>query len=294
MLPKKNYILNYRSLKYYLKTGWKLTKVHNILEFKQSDWMKAYIEFNTQKRIEATNESDKNFFKLMINSAYGKTMENMRKRMKIRIVNNEKDCIKYSSRPTFKNSIILGRNLIAINEKIQEIKFDKPIYDGCTVIEDSKLEMYKFWYDFLKKQCKDLQLIYMDTDSFLFEIKDDKFEDVMLKNKEYFDLSNYSKDSKYYDATNKKVPGKMKNERPNKEIKEAIALKSKSYIDITNDDEECKHKEHNFTANDSRNALFNDKMQEHPMSKFISVRHNVFIKETDKRTLYTFCEKKTY
>ena len=114
----------------------------------------------------------------------------------------------------------------------------------------------------------------------------------MLKNKEYFDLSNYSKDSKYDDATNKKVPGKMKNERPNKEIKEVIALNSKSYIDITNDDEECKHKEHNFTANDSRNALFNDKMQEHPMSKFISVRHNVFIKETDKRTLYTFCEKK--
>ena len=70
----------------------------------------------------------------------------------------------------FKNSIILGRNLIAINEKIQEIKFDKLIYDGCTVFEDSKLEMYKFWYDFLKKQCKDLQLIYMDTDSFLFEI----------------------------------------------------------------------------------------------------------------------------
>ena len=63
--------------------------------------MKAYIEFNTQKRIEATNESDKNFFKLMINSAYGKTIENMRKRMRIRIVNNEKDCIKYSSRPTF-------------------------------------------------------------------------------------------------------------------------------------------------------------------------------------------------
>ena len=63
--------------------------------------MKPYIEFNTQKRIEATNESDKNFFKLMINSAYGKTIENMRKRMRIRIVNNEKDCIKYSSRPTF-------------------------------------------------------------------------------------------------------------------------------------------------------------------------------------------------
>ena len=75
--------------------------MHNILEFKQKDWMKPYVEFNTRRRMEVTNEADKNFFKLMINSVYGKTMENMRKRIKIRIVNNKRDCIKYSSRPTF-------------------------------------------------------------------------------------------------------------------------------------------------------------------------------------------------
>ena len=75
--------------------------MHNILEFKQKDWMKPYAQFNTRRRMEVTNEADKNFFKLMINSVYGKTMENMRKRIKIRIVNNKRDCIKYSSRPTF-------------------------------------------------------------------------------------------------------------------------------------------------------------------------------------------------
>ena len=75
--------------------------MHNILEFKQEDWIKPYVEFNTRRRMEVTNEADKNFFKLMINSVYGKTMENMRKRIKIRIVNNKRDCIKYSSRPTF-------------------------------------------------------------------------------------------------------------------------------------------------------------------------------------------------
>lgn len=63
--------------------------------------MKPYVEFNTRKRMEVTNEADMNFFKLVINSVYGKTMENMRKRIKIRIVNNKRDCIKYSSRPTF-------------------------------------------------------------------------------------------------------------------------------------------------------------------------------------------------
>ena len=116
LYPKKNYIVHYRNLKYYLDNGWQLTKADRILDFKQSPWMKPYIDNNTEKRIQSTNESDKNFFKLMINSIYGKTMENMRKRMKIHIVANEKDCIKYSSRSTFKNSIIFGKNLVAIHE----------------------------------------------------------------------------------------------------------------------------------------------------------------------------------
>ena len=116
LYPKKNYIVHYRNLKYYLDNGWQLTKVDRILDFKQSPWMKPYIDNNTEKRIQSTNESDKNFFKLMINCIYGKTMENMRKRMKIRIVTNEKDCIKYSSRSTFKNSIIFGKNLVATHE----------------------------------------------------------------------------------------------------------------------------------------------------------------------------------
>ena len=168
LFPKNNYITHYRNLRYYLQNGWKLTKVHKILEFKQSPWMKPYIDFNTEKRMQATNESDKNFFKLMINSVYGKTMENMRKRMKIRIVTNKIDCVKYSSRPTFINSIIYGKNLVAIHEKPQEVKLNKPIYVGCAVLEESKLEMYKFWYDFLKKECNEIKLLYTWTLTALF------------------------------------------------------------------------------------------------------------------------------
>ena len=141
LLPKKNYIVHYRNLKYYLANGWKLTKVHRILEFKQSPWMKPYTEFNTEKRMQATNEADKNFFKLSINSVYSKTMENMRKTMKIRIEISENDCIKYSSRPTLKNPIILGKKLVATHKMPEEIRFNKPIYVGCTVLEESKLEV---------------------------------------------------------------------------------------------------------------------------------------------------------
>ena len=109
--------MHYRNLKYYLSKGWILTKVHKILEFKQSAWMKPYIDFNTQKRKEATNEADKNLFKLLNNAVYGKTMENMRKRMKIRITKTPKEFLKYASRPTFINHIIFGKNLVAIHEE---------------------------------------------------------------------------------------------------------------------------------------------------------------------------------
>ena len=134
--------------------------------------MKPYIHFNTEKRMQATNLSDKNFFKLMISSLYGKTMEDMKKIKKIRIVINEKDCLTYSSRPTFINSIIYGKKVVPIHEKPQEIRLNKPIYVRCAVLEESKCVMYKFWYCFLKKVCKEIKLIYMDTDSFVFEVID--------------------------------------------------------------------------------------------------------------------------
>ena len=92
-----------------------------MLEFKQSTWMKRYIDFNTQKIKEATNEADKNLFKLLINAAYSKTIENMRKIIKIRITTNEKDFLKYASRPTYIGHRKFGKNLVLIHEKKERI-----------------------------------------------------------------------------------------------------------------------------------------------------------------------------
>ena len=172
--------------------------------------------------MKADNKSDKEFFKLMINSVYGKTMENMRKRLKIRIVTNQRDCIKYSSRPTFINSIIYGTNLIGINEKKFKIKLNRPIYVGFSVLEESKLLMYKYWCNFLKKVYPNVKLKYMDTDSFIFNTEY-IFDEIRFEHKDFFDLSDYPKDSKMHNSNNEKVPGIMKNEKPFNRIKEVYA-----------------------------------------------------------------------
>ena len=135
---KTNYVLHYRNLQLYLSLGMKLTKIHRVLKFKQSDWMKKYINFNTEKRKNAANDFEKDFFKLIINSVYGKTMENLQKRINVRLVNNEKDSWKYTSRPTHITHKIFDENYAAIHEIKPVLTLNKPIYVGFTVFEWSK------------------------------------------------------------------------------------------------------------------------------------------------------------
>ena len=113
---KTNYVVHYRNLQLYLSLGMKLTKIHKVLKFNQSEWMKKYIEFNTEKRMNAANDFEKYFFRLIINSVYGKTMENLQKRINVRLVNNAEDFLKYTSRPTYITHKIFGKNYAAIHE----------------------------------------------------------------------------------------------------------------------------------------------------------------------------------
>ena len=140
---------------------------HRILKFKQKDWMKPYIDFNIERRKEATNEADKSHFKFLNNAVYGKTMKNMRKRIKIRFVKNSQDFIKYTSRPTCANWKVFENNLVAIREKKISLTLKKPIYVGFTVLEIIKRERYNFHYNFMKKKLKRCTLLLTDTDSLL-------------------------------------------------------------------------------------------------------------------------------
>ena len=122
----------------------KLTKIHRVLKFKQSVWMKRYINFNTKKRTNTVNSFEKDFFKLMINSVYGKTKENSQKIINVRLINNETDVLKYNSRPTHITHKIFGKNYVAIYEIKPVLTFNKPIY----VLELSKWLIYDFHYRF--------------------------------------------------------------------------------------------------------------------------------------------------
>ena len=148
---KTKYVLHYRNLQLHLSLGMKLTKIHRVLKFKQSDWMKKYIDFNSKKRKNATNDCEKDFFKLMINSAYEKTMENLRKRINVRLVNNEKEFLKYTSRPTYVTHKLFDKDYAAIHEIKPILMLNKPIYVGFTALELSKWMMYDFHYNLLKR-----------------------------------------------------------------------------------------------------------------------------------------------
>ena len=127
-----------KNLQLYLPLGMKLTKTHRVLKFKQSDWMKKYINFNTEKRTNAATSFAKEFFKLMISSVYGKATEILRKRMYVRLVNKEKDFLKYTSRPTHITHKIFGKNYAAIHEIKPVLALNKPTYIVFTILELSK------------------------------------------------------------------------------------------------------------------------------------------------------------
>ena len=175
-----NYVVHYRNLQLYLSLGMKLTKVHRILKFKQSDWMKKCIDFNTKKRMNATNDFEKDLFKLMINCVYGKTMGNLRKRINVRLVNNEKDFLKYTSRPTYITYKSFGKDRAAIHEIKPILILNKPTYIGFTVLDLSKWKMYDFHYNFILKKFN-AELLFTDTDSLTYEIKSENIYEEFFK-----------------------------------------------------------------------------------------------------------------
>ena len=205
----------------------------------------------------------------MISSVYGKTMENLRKRINVRLVNNERDFLKYTSKPTHITHKIFGKNYAVIHEIKPVLKVNKPIFVGFTSLELSKCLMYDFHHNFIKKYF-DAKLLFTDTDSLTYEIKSKNVYEEFFKWKDLFDFSNYSKDSKLFDETNKKVIGKMKDESERKIIDEFAGLKSKMHSMKNIDGEESNTaKGVNIATefNEFKDTLFNERVLRYKMRR---------------------------
>ena len=189
---KKKYVEHIRSLKQALNDGLKLKKVHRIIKFNQEAWLKTYIDMNSEFRKITKNDFEKDFFKLMNNSVFGKTMENVRKHRDIKLLTTDEKRSKLVSELNFHTMNCISENLSIIERKRTKVKMNKPIYLGLSILEISKILMYEFWYDYMKPKYDDkVKLCYMDTNSFIMNIKTgDFYKDIANDVEKRFDTSN--------------------------------------------------------------------------------------------------------
>ena len=268
---KKNYVIHIQALNQVLQHGLRLDRIHQVIEFDQSPWLKTYIDFNTQLRTSATNDFKKDFFKLMNNSVFGKTMENIRKHRNIKLVTTEEKYLCTAMKSNFKSGVLFGENLMGCEMGKTKVVMNKLVYLGQVILDLSKIVMYEFHYDYMvpKYGLEKLKLCYMGTDSLAYDIKtDDFYEDIANDVEARFDTSGYSKTDfrPLPISLNKKVIGIMKDELGGKIMTEFVALRPKLYsyekLDGS-EDKKCKGikkcvVKKILTFEDYKACLFND------------------------------------
>ncbi len=302
---KTKYVLHHENLKLYLRLGIKLTKIHRGITFVETDFMKPYIDLNTDMRSKGTTDFEKDFYKLMNNSVFGKTMENVRNRVNVKLVTNEKALNKLVKKSNFKSVNIFHENLIAVHMEKTTVKFNKPIQIGMSILDLSKTLMYRFHYDYVKPKWGDkASLLFTDTDSLCYEIRtDDFYEDIKNDVDEWFDTSNYEKDHPLFSNKNKKQVGFMKDECGGNNILRFVGLRSKLYayeVDrLKDNDGKWKHDVQNkkckgirkyiikkeITIDDYEECLFSGKSQHRMMNTIRSRKHDVGSERINKTAL---------
>ncbi|XP_065654917.1 uncharacterized protein LOC136081522 [Hydra vulgaris] len=277
---KKNYVIYYKNLKLYERLGLKITKIHRGVMFEERAQLSQYIDLNTNLRTKATNDFEKDFFKLMNNSVFGKTMENIENRVDVRLITNRDEAVKLASRPNYESRTIFDENLIAIHMKRTKLMYNKPIYLGMCILELSKTLMYEFHYDYIKNKYADrAKLLFTDTDSLAYKIKTedfyaDIFEDIEIK----FDTN--------------EVGGAL--------IEEFVGLRSKLYsykVLGKENEKKCKGIKKNIVKKyirhkDYKHCLLNKVDQVREMNVIRSHSHEVYTKEINKIALSADDDKK--
>ena len=297
---KKDYICHYRNLKFYLEKGMKLVKVNRVLQFKQSDWIRPYVELNTKLRQQADNKFEEDFAKLMNNSFFGKTCEDVRKYKNFEIVMNEKKADRLISKPTMKQSQIYEENLVMFSLQRNVVTMNKPRYIGQAILDISKIIMYDFHYNYILEEYPGTELLFTDTDSFCYHIptERDLYEDIG-KRSDIYDFSKYPEDHPNYNRNNYLIPGKFKDEMNGVPISEFCGLRSKMYSILRANATEKKAangvmeqiKENVLTHEDYKETLCSKEIRSDEGCKIFQKEHNLYTVNFSKKTLSPYNDK---
>ena len=297
----KKYVVHISILKQALDHGLKLKKVHRVIEFNQEAWLKKYIDMNTELRKKASNDFEKDFFKLMNNAVFGKTMENVRKHRDIKLVKTDHKRNKLVSEPNYHTMKLISETLSIIEMEKVTVQMRKPIYLGLLILEISKIIMYEFWYNYVKKKYGDMVKLCLWILSLIMNIKtNDFYKDIAHDVEERFDTSNYDVDRPLHKGKNKKVIGLMKDELDGGIITEFIALRPKTYSYMTDEFIEMKKakgtkkcvikKMHKFE--DYKKCLFDNKPMLKSQQRFKSENHEVYTENINKIALSSNDDKR--
>ena len=187
-----------------------------VIQFNQQGWLKPYIDMNTKLRKQAKNDFEKDFFKLINNSVFGKTMENVRNYRDVKLVTTDKRRKWLVSEPNYHTHKKISEHLMEIEMQKAKVKMTKPIYLDMWILDISKILIYEFWYDYIKPKYKGrAKLCYMDTDSFVIYLEtEDFYKDITNDVERWFDTSNFDENNKtpLLIGKNKNVSGLFKDE----------------------------------------------------------------------------------
>jgi hypothetical protein len=274
--------------------------VHKVLKFEQSKWLEPYIKLNTGLRQAANSKFEEDLFKLMNNSFFGKTCEDVRKYKEVQIVTDEQRAQKILNKPRVKQWKIYGETMAAIQLQRENVELNKPRYIGMTILNLSKLVMYNYHYKFILPKYPHAKLLFTDTDSFCYWIPTDSNIYKDIQGNQWFDFSNYPQDHPNFDVSKKLKPGYFKDEMGGKPIEEFVGLRAKMYsilavggkakktakgVSRIVKDELIKHA-------DYKQTLFQKQTMKHTQTRILQREHELYTSQVVKSSLSPFNDKK--
>ena len=311
LYDKKKYVIHYRNLKLMLSLGYEITKFHRVLQFDQKPILKDFIMFNTTQRALTNNTHEKDFFKLMNNSIFGKTLQNVEKQIDIKFCSTDAQLLKQINKPHYKSYNVFPNGIVAVHMNKTQIKYNMPIIIGFCVLELSKLKMADFHYNVIKKMYNDkAKLLFTDTDSMTYHIETKDIDKDLYKIKENFDFSNYEKNHVLYDETKKNMIGYFKDENGSAIVKEFCGIRSKVYTMTTQKYEKDSNFEiedkkmtlkgipktvvNTLNIEDYKNCIFNETTQNHTYNNITSINHNLTTRTINKISISAYDDKRHY